>query len=224
VRAVDNRRQRQHAVRRVVEHRVVGRAWRTKGSSRFHIVLTASSASFHYGLPRVGAAGRLPEGAGLPTYCIGVHGFLRRSHTNMNHGFRLVIDKDMFIFKVTVFINRPKYEYYTVCYSSICIFNMEAGLLRACAECAGVLSLWCCVDDDDEEEDTNEGAACERQRLQTCRNPGPPLPFPYPHLAPSPRTPALLWLILPSPKPVLNLPPPLPLPRLMGARSVCGFL
>jgi len=44
---------------------------------------------------------------------MGIHVFLGRSHTNMNTIFRLVnpvFDRNMFIFKVTVFINRAEYE------------------------------------------------------------------------------------------------------------------
>jgi len=39
--------------------------------------------------------------------------FLGRSHTSMNHVFRPlypVLDRNMFIFKVTVFMHRAKYE------------------------------------------------------------------------------------------------------------------
>jgi len=45
----------------------------------------------------------------------------------MNNVFRAVnpaLDGNMFIFKVTVFINRAKYEWKAVWYSSLCIFNM----------------------------------------------------------------------------------------------------
>ena len=43
---------------------------------------------------------------------IGIHVFLGRSHTNKNSAFRLdnpVYDMDMYIFKVTVFIQQAKY-------------------------------------------------------------------------------------------------------------------
>jgi len=45
----------------------------------------------------------------------------------MNTAFRPVnpvLDRNMFIFKVTVFINRAIYEKNTVFYSSLHIFNM----------------------------------------------------------------------------------------------------
>jgi len=45
----------------------------------------------------------------------------------MNNVFRLVkpvLDKNMYIFKVTVFIKRATYEQSTILYSSLRIFNM----------------------------------------------------------------------------------------------------
>jgi len=45
----------------------------------------------------------------------------------MNNIFRLVnpaLDRDMYIFKVTVFIKRTKFEYKTAFYSSLRMFNM----------------------------------------------------------------------------------------------------
>jgi len=62
-----------------------------------------------------------------PTCWIGIHVFLGRSHTNMNNVFRPVnpvLDRNMCIFKVAVFINRDKSEYNTVFYASLRIFNM----------------------------------------------------------------------------------------------------
>jgi len=46
---------------------------------------------------------------------------------NMNTVFRLanpVLDRNMFIFKVAVFIKRAKYQYNTVFSSTLRIFNM----------------------------------------------------------------------------------------------------
>jgi len=53
-----------------------------------------------------------------------IPGTLPHEYDNVFRPVNPVLDRNMFIFKVTVFINRVKYEYNTVFYASFRIFNM----------------------------------------------------------------------------------------------------
>ena len=53
------------------------------------------------------------DAGGAPTCSIVIHAYLGRSHKNTNHVFRLVnpvLDRYMYILKITVFMKRAEYE------------------------------------------------------------------------------------------------------------------